>query len=177
LPQVGVRRSGERGLPDTRAHAAPPRQASLQRFARRKGHAKAIGAVARDLAEATYWMLSNEESYREPKASRRLVHGGSARRLHELPEARPSIATSPEMTIMPLRTAEIWLRRNGTMRGGRPATAALGAEAMGEPAAPGGAPRLDTESESDRLRPLPSCRDPSRNLSHPDGRGCGGLGI
>jgi transposase len=47
-----------------------------ERVARRKGHGKAIGAVARHLAEATYWMLSKGESYREPKASRRFVHGG-----------------------------------------------------------------------------------------------------
>jgi len=47
-----------------------------ERVARRKGHGKAIGAVARHLAEATYWMLSKEESYREPTASRRFVHGG-----------------------------------------------------------------------------------------------------
>jgi transposase len=37
------------------------------RVARRKGHAKAIGSVARHLAEATYWILSKGESYREPK--------------------------------------------------------------------------------------------------------------
>src|SRR5262249_30032518 len=47
-----------------------------ERVAGRKGHGKAIGAVARHLAEATYWMLSKEESYREPTASRRFVHGG-----------------------------------------------------------------------------------------------------
>ena len=47
-----------------------------ERVARRTGHAKAIGAVARHLAEATYWMLSQEEPYREPKASRRFVPGG-----------------------------------------------------------------------------------------------------
>jgi transposase len=35
------------------------------RLARRKGHHKAIGAVARHLAEATYWMLTKEEAYRE----------------------------------------------------------------------------------------------------------------
>ena len=46
------------------------------RIARRKGHAKAIGAVARHLAEATYWMLSRQEPYREPKGSGRFVHGG-----------------------------------------------------------------------------------------------------
>jgi len=47
-----------------------------ERVARRKGHAKAIGAVARHLAEATYWMLSKQEAYREPKGAGRFVHGG-----------------------------------------------------------------------------------------------------
>lgn len=31
----------------------------------RKGHAKAVGAVARHLAEATYWILTNNEGYRD----------------------------------------------------------------------------------------------------------------
>lgn len=31
-----------------------------------KGHAKAVGAVARQMAEATYWMLSRNEAYKEP---------------------------------------------------------------------------------------------------------------
>ena len=31
----------------------------------RKGHAKAVGAVARHLAEATYWILTKAEVYRE----------------------------------------------------------------------------------------------------------------
>ena len=35
------------------------------RIRRRRGHASAVGAVARHLAEATYWMLSKKESYRE----------------------------------------------------------------------------------------------------------------
>ena len=39
------------------------------RLARSKGHAKAIGAVARHLAEATYWILTKEEAYREPARS------------------------------------------------------------------------------------------------------------
>ena len=46
-----------------------------ERLARRKGHAKAIGAVARHLAEATYWILSTQTSYREPSAGR-FVYGG-----------------------------------------------------------------------------------------------------
>jgi transposase len=37
-----------------------------ERMARRKGYQKAIGAVARHLAEATYWMLMKGEMYREP---------------------------------------------------------------------------------------------------------------
>ncbi len=37
------------------------------RVHQRRGHQKAIGAVARHLAEATYWMLSKEEAYREPR--------------------------------------------------------------------------------------------------------------
>jgi len=37
-----------------------------QRVSHRKGHQKAIGAVARHLAEATYWMLTKREPYHEP---------------------------------------------------------------------------------------------------------------
>jgi len=57
---------------------APRRHVSrlYERVARRKGHGKAIGAVARHLAEATYWILSKGECYREPKASGRFVHRG-----------------------------------------------------------------------------------------------------
>ena len=36
------------------------------RIEQRKGHDKAIGAVARHLAEATYWILHKHEPYREP---------------------------------------------------------------------------------------------------------------
>ena len=35
-----------------------------------KGHPKAITAVGRHLAEATYWMLKNNEPYREPRAKK-----------------------------------------------------------------------------------------------------------
>jgi transposase len=49
---------------------APHRHVSrlYERVARRKGHQKAIGAVARHLAEATYWILTKQETYREPNA-------------------------------------------------------------------------------------------------------------
>lgn len=36
------------------------------RIAQKKGHQKAIGAVARHLAEATYWILKKKEAYKEP---------------------------------------------------------------------------------------------------------------
>jgi len=37
-----------------------------ERLRQKKGHAKAVGAVARHLAEATWWILTKEEAYREP---------------------------------------------------------------------------------------------------------------
>lgn len=37
-----------------------------ERIRRRKGHAVAVGAVARHLAEATFWVLSKAEPYRDP---------------------------------------------------------------------------------------------------------------
>ena len=38
------------------------------RTRQRKGHAVAVGAVARHLAEAAYWVLKKHESYREPSS-------------------------------------------------------------------------------------------------------------
>jgi len=49
-----------------------------ERQVRRKGHAKAIGAVARPLAEATYWMLTRQQPYREPTGPRRLASSTEA---------------------------------------------------------------------------------------------------
>ena len=37
-----------------------------QRIREHKGHAKAVVAVARHLAEATYWMLTKEQAYKDP---------------------------------------------------------------------------------------------------------------
>ncbi len=37
-----------------------------ERVAKRKGHQKAIGAVARHMAEAVYWILTKNEPYRDP---------------------------------------------------------------------------------------------------------------
>jgi transposase len=41
-----------------------------ERIRRRKGHPKAIGAVARHLAEATYHVLTQRETYRDPVLSK-----------------------------------------------------------------------------------------------------------
>ncbi len=40
-----------------------------ERVAKRRGHEKAIGAVARHLAEAAFWVLTKREAYREPGSS------------------------------------------------------------------------------------------------------------
>jgi len=40
------------------------------RVRQRKGHAKAIGAVGRHLAESTYWILKKQEAYRDPALER-----------------------------------------------------------------------------------------------------------
>jgi transposase len=49
----------------------PNRHVSLlyDRVRKRRGHQKAICAVARHLAEATYWVLTKREPYREPGSS------------------------------------------------------------------------------------------------------------
>lgn len=41
-----------------------------QRLRQRKCHAKAVGAVARHLAEATFWVLTKQEAYRDPTLGR-----------------------------------------------------------------------------------------------------------
>jgi transposase len=48
----------------------PERQVShlYRRLRQRKGHAKAVGAVARHLAEATFHVLSRQQEYRDPTA-------------------------------------------------------------------------------------------------------------
>ena len=39
-----------------------------ERTRQRKGHSVAVGAVARYLAEATFWVLKKDKPYREPVA-------------------------------------------------------------------------------------------------------------
>jgi len=45
------------------------------RIAAKKNHQKAVGAVARHLAEATYWMLRKDEDYKEPKVIGEVIEG------------------------------------------------------------------------------------------------------
>ena len=40
-----------------------------RRVSERRGHPKAIGAVARHLAESAYWVMKKRESYKEPESS------------------------------------------------------------------------------------------------------------
>jgi transposase len=47
-----------------------------ERTARRKGHAIAVGAVARHLAEAAYWVLTKGETYHEPHSKKDLPNQG-----------------------------------------------------------------------------------------------------
>ncbi|UCD50022.1 MAG: hypothetical protein JSW27_21135 [Phycisphaerales bacterium] len=47
-----------------------------RRVRTRRGHAPAVGAVARHLAEATHWMLSKNEPYRERGVKVGFVQGG-----------------------------------------------------------------------------------------------------
>jgi transposase len=51
-------------------HQKPHRHVTqlYQRLRQRKGHGKAVVAVARHLAEATYWVLKKQAVYREPQA-------------------------------------------------------------------------------------------------------------
>jgi len=48
-----------------------------ERIMRRKGHQKAIGAVGRHLAEATYWMLKKGEPYKDPAVSKQVREAGA----------------------------------------------------------------------------------------------------
>lgn len=47
-----------------------------ERTARRRGHAIAVGAVARHLAEATYWVLTKGEAYHEPHSKKPPIKQG-----------------------------------------------------------------------------------------------------
>ncbi len=48
-----------------------------ERVRQRSGHPKATGAVGRHLAEATYWMLRKQQSYRDPQTGSECVEKGA----------------------------------------------------------------------------------------------------
>ena len=73
-----------------------------RRLQERKGHNKAIGAVARHLAEAAFHVLQRREVYQDPAVQRVMPAGVSARRCHE-PLARGMNATRLQYISMPLR--------------------------------------------------------------------------
>jgi hypothetical protein len=50
------------------------------RVSRRKGHAVAVGAVARHLAESAFWILKRQQPYRPP-TSRQASQAGARARL------------------------------------------------------------------------------------------------
>ncbi len=61
-------------------HKRCPQRHVSQLYARlraRKGHAKAVGAIARHLAEATYWVLTRKQPYRDPALNKnKSIQGG-----------------------------------------------------------------------------------------------------
>ena len=61
-----------------------------ERIKTKKGHGKAIGAVARNLAEAAYWVLKKKEPYRDPAIRTQAVlpTKGQVRAEHEPKQAR-----------------------------------------------------------------------------------------
>jgi len=48
-----------------------------ERIIHKRGHQKAIGAVGRHLAEATYWMLKKGEPYKDPAVSKQVREVGA----------------------------------------------------------------------------------------------------
>ncbi|WP_068549241.1 transposase [Thermosulfidibacter takaii] len=48
-----------------------------KRIKEKKGHHKAVGAVARHLAEASYWVLKKEEKYKDPLLSKKVSKLGA----------------------------------------------------------------------------------------------------
>lgn len=54
-----------------------------RRLHKRRGHAVAVGAVARHLVEASYHVLTKQESYRDPSLNRGRAREAQARNRHE----------------------------------------------------------------------------------------------
>jgi transposase len=116
----------------------PPRHVRhlYERLARPKGHQKAIGAVARHLAEATVWMLTKREPYREPHSTLPLGSSTEASaRVGELSPLRLDIlnATRLRNTFMPREGEEMPLARPvGSLRGRAPFSLFFSCKALSE---------------------------------------------
>lgn len=59
----------------------------FERIRRRKGHSIAVGAVARHLSEAAYWMLRKQEPYKDP--ARKAVARGKGQREANMVQTKP----------------------------------------------------------------------------------------
>jgi len=79
-----------------------------RRLQERNGHNKAIGAVARHLAEAAFHVLQRREVYQDPAVQRVMPAGGAARRCHE-PLARGMNATRLQAYFHAPQRAKRWL--------------------------------------------------------------------
>jgi len=58
-----------------------------ERIRQRKGHSVAVGAVARHLSEAAFWMLRKQEPYKDP--ARQAVTLGKGQRGPNMVQAKP----------------------------------------------------------------------------------------
>jgi Transposase IS116/IS110/IS902 family len=95
-----------------------------ERIARRKGHPKAIGAVARHPAEATYCLVSKTGSV--SRASGVLVSStGVSATSHCAPGTSTFACDIPEHSYHAAWTAKIWLRRNRLTRPERASSARI----------------------------------------------------
>jgi hypothetical protein len=92
---------------------ARPHRHVCRRYARiqqRKGHPKAVGAVARHLAEAPYWILTKREPDPRTRGTPGIVHGGTSAG-HAMSARRSAIDCDvPPGHPHAAETAKIWFR-------------------------------------------------------------------
>jgi transposase len=80
------------------------------RIQQRKGHPKAVGAVARHLAEASYWILTKREPDPRTGGTPGVVHGGTSAG-HAMSARRSAIDCDvPPGHPHAAMTAKIWFR-------------------------------------------------------------------
>jgi len=110
LPHVGLHRSGEYHLSPSPDPAAPARQSSLCAHPAAEGPPKAVGAVARHRAEASYWILTKREPDPRTRGTPGVVHGGTSAR-HAMSARRSALECDVPPGHHPAAmTAKIWLR-------------------------------------------------------------------